>query len=83
MKKEYARCIPMILGKDLDEPVDFMICYIPPDEANTTSRFAYSLANTNNIPVVNVGIYYEHESVYVYDSIIALAEKVKRKYNDI
>lgn len=83
MKKEYARCIPMILGEDLDEPIDFMVCYIPPDEDDTVARFAYSLATTNNIPIVNVGLYYEHESVYIYDSIIALAEKVKRKYNDI
>lgn len=83
MRKRYARCIPMILGEDLDKPVDFMVCYLPEDEVDTEARFAYDLATTNNIPIVNVGLYYEHESVYAYDSIIALAEKVKRKYNDI
>lgn len=54
-KKLHARNTQQILGKDLDSPCDFVVCWTKGGEKVGGSNTAICLAESNNIPVFNLG----------------------------
>ena len=54
-KKLHARNTQQILGKDLDSPCDFVVCWTKGGKLVGGSSTAIRLAESNNIPVFNLG----------------------------
>lgn len=54
-KKLHARNTQQILGKDLDSPCDFVVCWTKGGELVGGTSTAIRLAESNNIPVFNIG----------------------------
>ena len=54
-KKLHARNTQQILGKDLDSPSDFVVCWTKGGEKVGGTSTAIRLAESNNIPVFNIG----------------------------
>lgn len=55
MWKLTARNVHQILGKDLNDPVSFVVCYTKNGEEIGGTRWALRLAKKMNIPVYNLG----------------------------
>ena len=55
-KKLHARNTQQILGKDLDTPVSFVVCFTPNGKKKGGTATAMQLAENNNIPIFNMGI---------------------------
>jgi len=53
-QKLHARNTQQILGKDLDDPVDFVICWTPNGEVVGGTATAIRLAEANNIRIFNL-----------------------------
>lgn len=70
-KSLMARNTMQVLGKDLNEPVDFVLCWTPDavfkhkDRTRATggTGLAISLADTNDIPVFNLADEFHHAFV--------------------
>jgi hypothetical protein len=54
-QRAHARNIHIVMGHDLDTPVDLVICWTPNGEAVGGTRTAIVLAEARGIPVFNVG----------------------------
>lgn len=57
VKKLHARNCYQVLGKDLNTPSSFVICYTPKGAPVGGTRTAIKLAEMNDIPVFNFGKY--------------------------
>jgi hypothetical protein len=44
----------IILGKNLDEPVKFVVCWTPGGKVVGGTGVAIQIAHKNNIPVINL-----------------------------
>lgn len=55
VKKLHARNIHQVLGENLDQPSDIVVCWTPEGETKGGTRTAIVCAEQNGIPVVNVG----------------------------
>lgn len=51
----FAKCMCMLLGKNLDSPSDALICWTPMCNVVGISAHSISLALMRNIPVINLG----------------------------
>lgn len=69
-KKLIARDAYQILGQNLNDPVDFIICYTAGGRVDGGTGQAIRIAMDHNIPVVNAGAYPD-------------LEKFKEKVNEI
>lgn len=58
-KKLHARNIKQILGDDLDDPVDFVLCWTIDGETIGGTATAIKLAESLDVPVLNFGKYSE------------------------
>lgn len=56
VKRLHARNITIILGEDLDSPVDVVLCWTPNGEPVGGTRTALVLARDMNIPIINFGV---------------------------
>ncbi len=50
-----ARSMLQVLGRNLDNPSEFVICYTPNGEKVGGTRYAIQLAEMKNIPIINIG----------------------------
>lgn len=55
VKKLHIRCVYQILGKDLDKPADFVICWTPNGFISGGTGQAIRIAIGNKVPVYNLG----------------------------
>jgi len=53
-KKLFARNATVLLGQNLQKPVNFMICYTEDDIFNSTVSHSIRIAKDNGIPVYNL-----------------------------
>ena len=56
VKKLMARNMMQVLGKDLNTPSDFLICWTPGGELKGGTRAAITLAFHNNVSIYNLAI---------------------------
>ena len=59
-KKLHGRNSHIILGWDLKQPVDFVICWTKDGKPSGGTALGINLATANNIPVFNVGDYSQY-----------------------
>lgn len=55
VRKLFARNMMQILGKDLDDPVEFVVCWTPDGREVGGTRWAIWCAQQHDIPVYNLG----------------------------
>jgi hypothetical protein len=70
--KLHARNVHQILGKDLNTPVDYVICYTTKGLVKGGTATAIKLANKLNIPVINVGSFTNLDTDEIVDRVIQL-----------
>ena len=56
-QKCIARDMPQVLGKDLNYPSDFIICYTKYGKLEGGTKHALNVALDNNIKIFNAGSY--------------------------
>jgi len=54
-RKLHARNMQIMLGQELDKPVDFVLCWTPKGEVTGGTGQALRYALANNIPIINLG----------------------------
>lgn len=66
----HARNCYQVLGRDLNTPVDFVVCYTDPTYTRGGTRTAVKLAQRYNIPIWNLAIPEVHELFKEYVGLI-------------
>lgn len=66
VKKLHARNVQQVFGENLNEPVDFIICWTPDGKIQGGTATAINLAITNNIPVFNLAVAHEKKLLKAY-----------------
>ena len=70
----HARNCYQVLGQNLDDPSDFLICWTENAEKRGGTRTAIVLAEKNKIPVLNLGKYKTYEECMIgFDRFYLLA----------
>lgn len=61
-----ARNVPIILGQDLDDPVDCVITWLPKPDYKGGTRHALKIASTYGVPVFNIKIPADQEALVAF-----------------
>jgi hypothetical protein len=76
-KKFNACCCHHILGKDLDRPVDFLVCWTAYENGIGGTALALNIARIHNIPIFN--LFDEKRQEEFYEFTFQLEKKIKGK----
>lgn len=65
-RKLHTRNVYQILGENLDDPVDLVICWTPDGKEIGGTSQALRIANSHGIPIINAGCY----TIEIFDNLV-------------